>query len=150
MKKILNIALLLMWATLVSSCLTAGLDDQPAYEEADITNVNFEYRWWDQDAAQMRVVTLNTKRETTGEVINCTITVPAASGTFTEAIRNGVSLSKLIAYMDISTAARIKPLNGAPALGEWADFSAKEFSYLVTAANGTQKEWTIKIKDFVK
>ena len=44
--------------------------------------------------------------------------------------------------MDLSTAARITPLNGAPKLGNPGDFSAKEFKYQVTAADGTKKEWT--------
>jgi hypothetical protein len=42
------------------------------------------------------------------------------------------------------------PLNGAPKLGSPGDFSAKEFKYQVTAADGTKREWTIKITDFVK
>ena len=74
----------------------------------------------------------------------------AYNGSFTDAVRQNVSLSNLIAYIDLSTAARIMPLNGAPKLGSPGDFSAKEFKYQVTAADGTKREWTIKITDFVK
>lgn len=152
MKKLINTVLLIFLICTLSSCLKSGLDDLPTYGDADITNVDFEYRWWDEANNQMAVKTLTMEKEisTDNSLITCKLSVPAASGNFTEAIRQNVSLSKLIAYMDISTAAKIKPLNGAPGLGNPGDFSAKEFSYLVTAANGTQKEWTIKITEFNK
>lgn len=51
---------------------------------------------------------------------------------------------------NLRATARIMPLNGAPKLGSPGDFSAKEFKYQVTAADGTKREWTIKITDFVK
>lgn len=152
MKKFINIILLIFLMGAVSSCLKSGLDELPTYEDAEITNLNFEYRWWDEANNQMAVKTLTIEKNisTDDNLITCKLTVPDASGSFTDAIRQGVSLSNLIGYMDLSTAARIKPLNGAPKLGELADFSAKEFRYQVTAANGIKREWTIKITDFVK
>lgn len=150
MKKIINITFLMLLVCMVSSCLKAGLDDLPTYGDAEITNLNFEYRWWDESGKQMRVKTLTTNKEITDNVITCTITVPAASGTFTESIRNAVSLSNIVGYVDLSTAARIKPQGDAPALGAPADFSQREYTYLVTAGDGTTKEWTIKITDFKK
>lgn len=44
----------------------------------------------------------------------------------------------------ISTAARLTPLDGAPKLGVPGDWS-KPNKYLVTAASGAQKEWTIEV-----
>lgn len=82
--------------------------------------------------------------------VTCKITVPGTNALFTEQIRNEVSLSNIVCYIDMSTAARLKPLNGAPTLGEVQDFSAKDFRYLITAANGDKREWTIKIQDFIK
>ena len=147
MKKLINTVLLLFLIGTVSSCLKSGLDDLEAYNEAEITNLNFEYRWWDEAKDQMAVKTLNIEKQISKDdnLITCKLTVPTASGSFTDAVRQNVSLSNLIAYIDLSTAARIMPLNGAP-----GDFSAKEFKYQVTAADGTKREWTIKITDFVK
>ena len=146
MKKLINTVLLLFLIGTVSSCLKSGLDDLEAYNEAEITNLNFEYRWWDEAKDQMAVKTLNIEKQISKDdnLITCKLTVPTASG------RQNVSLSNLIAYIDLSTAARIMPLNGAPKLGSPGDFSAKEFKYQVTAADGTKREWTIKITDFVK
>ena len=48
MKKLINTVLLLFLIGTVSSCLKSGLDDLEAYNEAEITNLNFEYRWWDE------------------------------------------------------------------------------------------------------
>ena len=152
MKKLINTVLLLFLIGTVSSCLKSGLDDLEAYNEAEITNLNFEYRWWDEAKDQMAVKTLNIEKQISKDdnLITCKLTVPTASGSFTDAVRQNVSLSNLIAYIDLSTAARIMPLNGAPMLGSPGDFSAKEFKYQVTAADGTKREWTIKITDFVK
>ena len=143
MKKLINTVLLLFLIGTVSSCLKSGLDDLEAYNEAEITNLNFEYRWWDEAKNQMAVKTLNIEKQISQDdnLITCKLT---------DAVRQNVSLSNLIAYMDLSTAARITPLNGAPKLGNPGDFSAKEFKYQVTAADGTKREWTIKITDFVK
>ena len=44
MKKLINTVLLLFLIGIVSSCLKSGLDDLEAYNEAEITNLNFEYR----------------------------------------------------------------------------------------------------------
>ena len=152
MKKLINTILLIFLMGTVSSCLKSGLDDLETYNEAKITNLNFECRWWDEAKNQMAVKTLNIEKQISEDdiLITCKLTVPDASGSFTDAVRQNVSLSSLIAYMDLSTAARIAPLNGAPKLGNPGDFSAKEFKYLVTAADGTKREWTIKITDFVK
>lgn len=152
MKKLINVTLLIFLLCTVSSCLKSGLDDLATYNEAEITNLNFEYRWWDESKAQMAVITLTTEKQILKDesLITCKLTVPQASGSFTDAVRQNVSLSSLIAYMDLSTAARVTPLNGAPKLGNPGNFSAKEFKYLVTAADGTKREWTIKITDFAK
>lgn len=152
MKKLINIVLLVLLMSTVSSCLKSGLEELPTYNEAEIANLYFEYRWWDEAANQMAVKTLTVEKQIVDDdnLITCKLTVPAAGGSFTAAIRQEVSLNKLIAYIDVSTAARVTPLNGAPKLGNPGDFSAKEFKYLVTAADGTKREWTIKITDFIK
>ena len=63
MKKLINTVLLLFLIGTVSSCLKSGLDDLEAYNEAEITNLNFEYRWWDEAKDQMAVKTLNIEKQ---------------------------------------------------------------------------------------
>ena len=67
-------------------------------------------------------------------VVTATFTVPAASGSFTDAERAKVSLNKLVVYFNVSTAARVAP-------GDWTS----ERRYSVMAANGTKKTWTVKV-----
>ncbi|MCD7941033.1 MAG: hypothetical protein LUH50_13780 [Bacteroides intestinalis] len=62
MKKFINIILLIFLMGAVSSCLKSGLDELPTYEDAEITNLNFEYRWWDETNNQMAVKTLTIEK----------------------------------------------------------------------------------------
>ena len=45
MKALYNYLVLLLLIALNTSCLKAGLDDLETYNQNDITNVRFEYRW---------------------------------------------------------------------------------------------------------
>lgn len=152
MRNLIHITLMCVMM-LFSSCLKMGLDDLPVYESAELTNVRFEYRWWDETAKQMRVVQMSVKNSLDNEAktLRTTISVPATTNVFTKEIRDNVSLANLCANVDISTAAQITPLNNAPQLGVPADFSAKEFTYQIVAADGkTKANWTIQIQDFIK
>lgn len=142
----------LLFTLVLNSCLKAGLDDLPTYSDADITEFKFEYRWFDNDAYQMRVFQLTSeytvdKKELT---ISCKITVPAAQGKFTDEIRNNVTLNDIVGYCSVSPAASIKPLGNSPKLGVVTDFSSNNFKYQVTAGDGTVKVWTLIISDFIK
>lgn len=150
MRKIINLGLVILAVISFSSCLKAGLDDLPVYEGTEVSNVRFEYRWWDEAAKRLRVVELSVDKEIKDNSVTCTITVPDANDTFTGQIRNNVSLSNIVCSLDISAGSRVKPMAGSPELGSPADFSAKAFDYRVTAANGTTKDWTIIIKELKK
>lgn len=153
MIKLMKSSLLLMFVLVCSSCLKGNLDDLPAFEEANITDVKFDFRYkdltdeWINGEPVVKVVTLTVSDKVinaeTG-TITCTVTVPAADGPFTEAIRNMVALTNLVGKFNLSTAAVIAPQDGAPTLGTPGDFSATR-RYLVTAANGTKKDWTIQV-----
>ena len=150
MIKLMKSSLLLMLVLVCSSCLKGNLDDLPAFEEANITDVKFDFRYkdptdeWINGEPIVKVVTLTVSDKVinaeTG-TITCTVTVPPADGPFTEAIRNTVTL---VGKFNLSTAAVIAPQDGAPTLGTPGDFSATR-RYLVTAANGTKKDWTIQV-----
>ncbi|WP_293716905.1 hypothetical protein [uncultured Parabacteroides sp.] len=145
MKNIVRFALYILFVISISSCLKMGLDDLPTSDKAEITNVKFEYRWWDEAAEQLRVVELTADNKIADHAISCTITVPAVTDKFTSEIREKVSLANIVCLTDISAGASIRPLNGAPVLGTPEDFSGKEFSYLVVAADGSNIEWKINI-----
>lgn len=145
MKNIVRSALCILFVITFTSCLKMGLDDLPTSDKAEITNVKFEYRWWDEAAGQLRVVELIAESEITEHTIGCTLTVPAVTDKFTSEIREKVSLNNIVCLTDISAGASIRPINGAPALGSPGDFSAKKFSYLVVAADGSDIEWEINI-----
>lgn len=141
-----------------SSCLESGLDELPTYTDAEITAVNFEYRWtvaentndsWGGEKLQVK--TLSTTATFNDGVIECVITVPAASGTFTDAVRSNVTLSNLNAYVTISPGATISPVGNAPVLGKLGDFTPSDISYQVVSADKKNKKvWQLVIKSFNK
>ncbi len=143
---------LVLVSVMFTACLKSGLEDLPAFEEANITDVKFEYRYkdvtstWIDGEPVVKYVTLGvTNKVISSEsaTITCTITMPAASGTFTQAIRDQVSLTQIVGKFNISTAATIRPLDGAPTLGVPGDFTSAR-RYEVTAADGkTKKTWTV-------
>lgn len=152
MKNVVKFVLCTLFVIAFSSCLKMGLDDLPTSDKADITNVKFEYRWWDEKTEQLRVVefTTNNNINITDHTINCTINVPAETDNFTSEIRNKVSLTNIVCVTDISAGALIYPLDEAPALGTPGDFSGKAYKYLVTAADGSEIVWKINIVAFNK
>ncbi|MDE5677592.1 MAG: hypothetical protein K2G02_02655 [Phocaeicola sp.] len=153
MKALYKLTLLALLAILSTSCLKSGLDELETYNQNDITNIRFEYRWWEESAQRLRVIEMEVTKTIDKEAkeITCSIKVPAANNTFTESIRNQVSLSTLAVNVDVSTAARVTPVGNAPAMGTFpSDFSAKEFTYNVMAGSGDKVNWTIKITDFTK
>lgn len=137
---------------LLSSC-RMGLDELPAYEEANITSLSFEYRWEDEATHLFNVVQLTNKDLSIDEdngVIEVSLEVPAADDKFPEAVRQMVTLDKLVLVSSISTAAIIEPIEGAPQMGTMGSFTSKTVKYLVTSASGNEKVWTIKINEFIK
>ena len=140
--------LVLLCLPFVSSCK----DDLEAYEEAEITSVGAYHRYYttEKDAltgefkvAEKELEKSNSINEDEA-VVTATFTVPAASGSFTDAERAKVSLNKLVVYFNVSTAARVTPLDGSPKLGAPGDWTS-ERRYSVMAANGTKKTWIVNV-----
>lgn len=131
-------------------------EDLPKYEEAEITSVQFYYRWGaSKDPITGELIMKEQRLNTTNNVnseagtIEVSVSLPEATGDFTEAVRNDVSINQLWGQATISTAARMAPIDGSPALGTSGDWS-KEHKYEVMAADGTKKIWTISIVQFNK
>ena len=141
--------LLLMCMPLIASCSKADL---PAYEEAEITKVGAYHRFYsgDKDALTGENIVTEKELDRTNDIdsdngiATSVFTIPAAGGKFTEAERAKVSLNNLVVYVNISTAARVTPLDGSPKFGVPADWT-QEHKYSVMAADGTKKIWTIKV-----
>ena len=153
MKTLYNYLILVLLVIINTSCLKAGLDELETFDQNDITNVRFEYRWWDETEKRMRVIEMEVEKtiDNDKKEIYCSIHVPAANTTFAADIREQVSLQTLAINVDASTAVRISPVGNAPQMGTFpADFSAKEFTYKVVAGNGDTANWTIIISDFSK
>ena len=148
--------LMLMCLPLLTAC---GWEDLPAYEEAEISAVQFYYRWASSDKDPITgepvvkerqlgcTFTINSEAGT----VDAKITVPAVNDNigFTEAVRSQVSLEKLWAQATISTAARLTPIDGSAPLGTPDNWTTPH-SYKVMAANGDTKVWTIRIVEFKK
>jgi len=152
MKKIIKYFPLLFLSLLFSSCLKTGLDELPAFSDAEITQFRFEYRWLDETSSQLRVAQLTTTAtidEATGSV-NCILTVPEVGTYFPAEVRAQVTLSNIVGYADISIAAIMKPIGDAPKLGIVADYSKTKMEYEITAADGTSKTWSLNITAFNK
>lgn len=159
MKKfIISCISFIMIVVCFSSCLESGLDDLETYSETKITAINFEYRWTVPEnpndpwaGEKLQVKTLTTKATFSDGRIECEITVPAASGTFTAEERAKVSLQNLNAYVTISPGSTIRPNGSTPVLGNLGDFSQSDMSYNVTAADGKNKQdWVLVITGFNK
>lgn len=157
MIKNLKWLLCLLILPLFASC---GWEDLPSYEDADITGVQYYYRWastTEKDpitgepmVREQRMNATATIDNEKGEV-NVTISVPDANdnGTFTTEVRNSVSQNNLVGQVSLSTAARIAPADGNKVLGVPDNWTVPH-SFVVTAADGTKKNWTITVVTFNK
>lgn len=141
--------LLLVCLPLVAACSKADL---PSYEEAEITKVGAYHRFYTDDKDAITGENIVAEKELSAKytldsdngVASVVFTVPAAGGKFTEEERAKVSVSNLVVYVNVSTAARVFPLGDAPKFGTPADWS-KEHKYNIVAANGMTKVWTVKV-----
>ncbi|MDR1601851.1 MAG: hypothetical protein LBS42_05430 [Tannerella sp.] len=157
MKRMTGILPLWIMACLLTSCLTAGLDELPAFEDAEITDVTFEYRYMDPYSVWMgepivkweNLPVQDKEIDSNAGTIICKLQVPQSGGTFDDIIRDQVSLEYIVGKFYISTAATIAPVEGSPTLGIPGDFS-NPCKYVVTAANGTTKMWTVHVTELIR
>lgn len=154
--KIKNIKWLLLMLLLPFTA-ACNWEDLPAYEEAEISAVQFYHRWASdakdpitgEPVVKERQMSTSSVVKKEEGIIEATVTVPAASGDFNETVRGQVSQNKLWGQVTLSTAARLTPIEGSAALGTPDDWSQPR-KFEVMAANGNKKVWTIKIVQFNK
>lgn len=150
MKSIKYIIIAAVMALACSSCLEYNLKTLDVYDGADITSAYVYYRYVDNShtfplsgANAVKQSTLTVKNSIDAGSKTCNITASLPSN-FPEGEKGKISASQLVVAVQISTAAVISPVGGSPALGTPADWSSPH-KYIVEAADGTQKEWTITV-----
>ena len=155
MKKILYCLTLVFSALLFSSCLKGGLEDLPEYEDAEITSVSaVRYRYMTDEKSPasgeylVKEVDLTSDADIDSESGSVKIKVSVPSE-FPAGELGNLSTSNLVVAVSISTAARMSPVGDSSQLGVPADWS-KLNRYVVQAANGNKKDWTIEIVEFNK
>ena len=136
MKSLKYIIIAAVLALSFTSCLEYNLKPLDVYDGADITGAYVYYRYMDNSK------TFPLSGAHAGSK-TCNITASLPSN-FPEAEKSKISASQLVVAVQISTAAVITPTGGSPALGTPADWSSPH-KYIVEAADGSQKEWTITV-----
>lgn len=134
-----------------TSCLESNLDDIKTYEGNDITAGYAWYRYIGDNtinaSGEHQVVQKQLQR--TGQAIDndeATIALEFKVPTnFSDTERANVNINNIVVGVEISSAAVMEPVDGAPKLGVPADWSAPH-KYAVKAANGKTKVWTISVR----
>lgn len=153
--KIGIIAGLLLMTCSLTSCLRHDLPAYPLWNGDLITNAYLEYRYnsgqdyWGNPVVAYQRMQVNASIDTTNNTVTLDVTVPPASGSFSDSIRNMVTQSTLWPYFDISTAATMASSGTSPKPGFETDFT-KPQTYVITAADGQKRNWTVIVKSFTK
>lgn len=134
-----------------TSCLEGGLEELDTYTGNDITSIQGVYYRYigsetipgsgEQTVHQVTMSVSDTQIDTEAATVDITVTAPS---NFPESELGNLSASELVVIVNLSAAAIIEPINGAPTLGAPGDWS-KPNQYRVTAASGDEKVWTITL-----
>lgn len=148
--------LCLMVLPFLASC---GWEDLPAYEENDITAVAFYYRYaspTDKDPITGEPMVRNVQLSVVSPQIDnnagtVTLGVSATNqqNNLPAEVYSGISQSNLVGTVTLSTAARIAPSDNHKVLGVPDDWT-QPHNFVVTAADGSKKNWTITVTSFSK
>lgn len=150
MKTIKTILSSLVLALACTSCLEYDLKELDTFKGADISSTFVYHRYVDASytsslsgANAIKQAALNVTNDIDAEAGTCVITAVVPSN-FPASEVSKVNTSLLVVAVQISAAAVIAPVGDAPALGTPADWSSPH-KYVVTAANGDTKEWTVSV-----
>ena len=152
MKKYFNIIVILFLAICCSSCLDANLEELDTYEGKEISGVVGVYhRYYDdsyihngsgeQAVKQANLSVADILIDKEGGTCTFSVSVP---GNFPKGEAEKVSSQALVVIVNISTAAIVSPIEGAPQFGKPGDWS-KPNRYKVKAANGDEQIWTVSL-----
>lgn len=155
MKKFLNILAAMLLAVFATSCMEHDLEELDLHSGCDITARDLYWRWISDEihpgtgankVKQVRIPYYSAKSVIDKENATCHIEYSVSNANMDDTQKAAFTETKAVVVVTISTAAIIKPIDGAPKLGEPGDWS-KPNKYEVTAANGDKKIWTITIAD---
>ena len=151
MKKYLYLIAALFVAVLSTSCLESGLEELDEYSGCDITSGEIYWRYYGDGkipaSGEQQVKQVRLARAVSADNDTNTFYIKYVTGNIPEAERGNFTEGKAVIAVTISTAATIKPINGAPKLGVPGDWT-KDNQYEVTAADGTKKVWTIVVEPY--
>ena len=151
MKKYLYLIAALFVAVLSTSCLESGMDELDEYSGCDITSGEIYWRYYGDGkipaSGEQQVKQVRLARAVSADNDTNTFYIKYVTGNIPEAERGNFTEGKAVIAVTISTAATIKPINGAPKLGVPGDWT-KDNQYEVTAADGTKKTWTIVVEPY--
>lgn len=147
MKKYLFILLAFLGCMTMTSCLESGWEELDTYDGTEITGlVGTYFRYIDTSATipasgqnkvlQVQLNTANAQRDAEAGTLSFDVTVPDSY------TGPAVKASELVVIVNLSTAAVVEPIEGAPKFGVPGDWT-KPNKYKVTAANGESQVWTV-------
>lgn len=156
MKKIFNkIFILISFVFLTSSCLTNGLEKLENFDSKDITGiVGVYHRYLGQPddiipgTGEVHVYQKPLqclKSEIDSEKGLAFFEVKVVPEYLPALEVSKVSISKLVVVLSVSLASVIQPVEGNAILGVPADWSRPN-KYIITAADGSKKNWTVELK----
>ena len=150
------IFILLFLMSFLTSCLESNLRDLPLYEEANITSVSaVRYRYYSADDIDPTTnepivkeadLSFTSNIDAEAGLVSINVTVPED---FPSSELANLSRSELVVVVSLSTAARLTPTNNSTALGVPGNWENPN-TYVVEAANGFQKNWTIEVVSLEK
>lgn len=150
MKAIKYLLTALVIAMTCSSCLMANLRELDTFKGNNITSAFAYYRYVDEsitfslsNSHAVKQAEFTVSNDIDADAGTCIITASLPSNFPADQV-DKVSAKELVIAVQISAAAVIAPTAGSPALGTPADWSTPH-KYIVTAANGDTKEWTITV-----
>lgn len=154
MKFIKYLIALVATAPLMTACLYSNLDDLPVYSDSKITDMKAEFRYYGEEKWENNPIVLRQGLPLVGKILlddkaltaEATFSIPAASGTFTTAVRNTVNLKNTTVWFTISAASICKPIGNAPVLGVPGDWSNPPYQYEIMAADGKTSVWKVTVK----
>lgn len=150
MKIVKMIIAMFVMALSCVSCLENNLEELSTYDGNDITSGYAWYRYKGDNVinASGEVQVIQKQLQRIGQVINadaatCTLAFKVPTN-FSEKEKNNVNINNIVVGVDISSAAVMSSIDGAPRLGVPADWSTPH-KYAIKSADGKTKIWTISV-----
>lgn len=144
------------WLVSILTFLSLGScswEDLPAYDQANIDNIYFYYRYNDptaKDAITGEPMVRNVQLSVSSNIdadagtVNVTVNATNQQANLPAEVYSAISLNNLVCAVQVSTAARVTKADNHRDLGLPDDWTSPH-SFVLTAANGTTKNWTITV-----